>query len=238
MSRPTRQLLVEVERLRYVRVLLADVEPSSISVRESLLANALDAWDRVTRTTHLTRRAPTRRTRTAGSWVPQRPSCSCSPVASCLQTVSSGTDDDSATQSASDVTTRTRGRSARRIDRRRRSRDRRRRGGAVSTGSPPIAASDGAELDTGINDAAPPTETELEQLDTPEELGIFASDAVGAPQDPEVPAATSESIDDRLTDSQATILAAQWPLCLGADYVVGPARYRTTERGRRRRREP
>ena len=42
------------------------------------------------------------------------------------------------------------------------------------------------------------------------------------------PAATSESIDDRLTESQPTILAAQWPLCLGADYVVGPARYGTT----------
>ena len=59
---------------------------------------------------------------------------------------------------------------------------------------------DGVELDTGINDAAPPTETELEQLDTPEELGIFASDAVGAPRTPDVPAATSESIDDRLTE--------------------------------------
>jgi hypothetical protein len=96
----------------------------------------------------------------------------------------------------------------------------------------PLAAGtlpEGAELDTGINDAAPPAETELEQLSTPEELGIFASDAVGAPQDPDVPAATSASVDDRLTDSQLTTLEAQWPLCLGADYVVGPALYLSVE---------
>ena len=123
----------------------------------------------------------------------------------------------------------TRGRSARRIDRRRREPPIAADEVAPSAPVPAVTATDGAELDTGINDAAPPTETELEQLDTPEELGIFASDAVGAPQDPEVPAATSGSTDDRLTDSQATILAAQWPLCLGADYVVGPARYGSTD---------
>ena len=218
-------LLVEVDRLRYVRVLLADVEPSSISVRESLLANALDAWDRVPAPPIplAERRRPNTNRRLLGAAAALVLVLAGGIV---LQTVSSGADDDSVTQSASEVTSApevaalaesTEAETAIVADE-----------VAPSAPGPAIAAADGAELDTGINDAAPPTETELEQLDTPEELGIFASDAVGAPQDPEVPAATSESIDDRLTDSQATILAAQWPLCLGADYVVGPARYGTT----------
>jgi hypothetical protein len=228
-------LLAEVDRLRYVQALLAETGPTSISVRETLLANALSAWDRVpaTATTSTTTTAPTsladrRRTSTnrrlmgvaaaivlvlAGGIV--------------LQTVSSDNDDTSSSsaddagdlpevaalaESATEATTAT---------------------ADVPPSAPaPVAVGtlpEGAELDTGINDAAPPSETELEQLSTPEELGIFASDAVGAPQDPDVPAATSASVDDRLTDSQLTILEAQWPLCLGADYVVGPALYLSVE---------
>ncbi len=220
-------LLVEVDRLRYVRVLLANTEPSSISVRESLLANALGAWDRVPaapiplaerRRTNTNRRllgaAAVLVLVLAGGVV--------------LQTFTSGTDDDSASQTASDVTDppEVAAALAESTDD---------AGAAIAADEvapsapvPAVTVTDGAELDTGINDAAPPTETELEQLDTPEELGIFASDAVGAPRDPEVPAATSAT-DDRLTDAQATILAAQWPLCLGADYVVGPARYGSTD---------
>ena len=218
-------LLVEVDRLRYVRALLADTEPSSISVRESLLANALDAWDRVPAppVSLAERRRATTNRRLLGAAAALMLVLAGGVV---LQTFSSGTDDDSASQSASDVTsppevaalaesTEDDGATIAADEM------------APSAQVPAVADTDDAELDTGINDAAPPTETELEQLDTPEELGIFASDAVGAPQDPEVPAATSETIDDRLTDSQATILTAQWPLCLGADYVVGPARYGT-----------
>lgn len=201
-------------------------------MRESLLANALAAWDRVpttaTATTAPTSLADRRRTTTnrrlmgvaaaivlvlAGGIV--------------LQTVSSDSADDSASPSAGDAT------------------DQPEVAALAETTAeattvteevapPPAPLADatlpeGAELDTGINDAAPPSETELEQLSTPEELGIFASDAVGAPQDPDVPAATSASIDDRLTDSQLAILEAQWPLCLGADYVVGPALYLSVE---------
>ncbi len=229
-------LLAEVDRLRYVQALLAETGPTSISVRETLLANALAAWDRVpaTATTSTTTTAPTsladrRRTSTnrrlmgvaaaivlvlAGGIV--------------LQTVSSDNGDDTTSSSADDATdlpevaalaeTAT-------------------EATAATADVPPSAPApvvvetlpEGAELDTGINDAAPPSETELEQLSTPEELGIFASDAVGAPQDPDVPAATSASVDDRLTDSQLTVLEAQWPLCLGADLVVGPALYLSVE---------
>jgi hypothetical protein len=86
-----------------------------------------------------------------------------------------------------------------------------------------------AELDTGIDDAAPPSERTLDLLETPDDLALFASDAVGAPVSPEVPAATSAPIDDRLTPEQAELLEAQLPLCLGADFVVGPAFYQDTE---------
>jgi hypothetical protein len=227
------ELLAEVERLRYVQVLLATTEPSSISVRETLLANALAAWDRVptTATTTATptsladrRRTPTNRRLMgvaavimlvlAGGIV--------------LQTVSSGGADDSASQSATDVTATPEVAALAEAT------------ADVATATEEVAPSAPAplaedtlagssELDTGINDAAPPAETELEQLSTPEELGIFASDAVGAPRAPDVPAATSASIDDRLSDSQSTMLEAQWPLCLGADFVVGPALYLSVE---------
>ncbi len=39
-------LLAEVERLRAVRLLLANVEPAKISVREAQLAAAFDVWER------------------------------------------------------------------------------------------------------------------------------------------------------------------------------------------------
>ena len=41
------ELLAEVERLRTVRLVLADMEPPSITMREAHLAGALDAWDRL-----------------------------------------------------------------------------------------------------------------------------------------------------------------------------------------------
>lgn len=218
-------LLGAVERLRYVRVLLANSEPSSISVRESLLANALDAWDRVPAppTSLAQRRRANTNRRLLGAAAALALVLAGGIV---LQTSSLGTNDDSASKSASDAT------NPPEVAALAESTD---AGAEIAadevapSAQMPAAAPtvpDDAGLDTGINDAAPPIETELEQLDTPEELAIFASDAVGAPQDPEVPAATSESIDDR---AQTTILAAQWPLCLGADYVVGPARYGSKE---------
>jgi hypothetical protein len=100
---------------------------------------------------------------------------------------------------------------------------------AESAPQEPTAGADvaepSAELDTGINDPAPPGETTLERLSTPDELAIFASDAVGAPRAPDVPAATSAPVDDLLSATEEAILDADLPLCLGADYVVGPAFY-------------
>ena len=254
------ELLAEVERLRYVRVLLADAEPSPISVRESLLANALDAWDRVPSATRTgASRDATPRTLRRGvdpataaaaasitaptSLADRRQAATNRRLLGAaaaivlvlaggivLQTVTFGSDDDSASQTASDATTPSEVAALESADDAEAviAADE----AAPSAQIPAGAATNpdgGAELDTGINDAAPPTETDLEQLNTSEELAIFASDAVGAPQDPDVPAATSGSVDDRLTNSQRTILELEWPLCLGADYIVGPARYGTTE---------
>lgn len=42
-----RELLADVERLRQVRAIVADIDPPSISVREQHLAAALGAWDRL-----------------------------------------------------------------------------------------------------------------------------------------------------------------------------------------------
>jgi hypothetical protein len=66
-------------------------------------------------------------------------------------------------------------------------------------------------------------------LNTPDDLAIFASDAVDVPSVPDGPTATSASIDGGSSTAQATVRDAQWPLCLGADSVVGPALYGTTE---------
>jgi hypothetical protein len=253
-------VLAEVERLRYVRVLLADTEPSPISVRESLLAHALDAWDRIpnAQRTGASRDATPRTLRRGVDPATAAAAASITAPTSLadrrrattnrrllgaaaaivlilaggivLQTVSFGSDDDSVSQTAGDATNPTDVGALESAD-----------GAEAVTAAdeaspsaqiPAAAASgpdDGAQLDTGIDNAAPPTETDLEQLSTPEELAIFASDAIGAPRDPDVPAATSAPIDDRLTDSQQAILELEWPLCLGADYVVGPARYGTTD---------
>jgi hypothetical protein len=98
----------------------------------------------------------------------------------------------------------------------------------VASAETPGSPADGT-VDTGIADPAPPGELELEELSTSEELGIFASDAVDAPTTPDVPAATSAPVDDRLTETQAAVLDAELPLCLNVDYVVGPALYQGTE---------
>ncbi len=245
------ELAAEVERLRSVRVLLADVEPSSIAVRESLLSNALDAWDRLPigeRTGAARDATPAKRgidpaTAAAAATITAPISLADRRRATVnrrllgaaaaivvvlagglvLQSAFSGNDDSSASLSAEpDATT-----SAEALAES--SQDARAATAAGGEVAPADAANDSGGLDTGINTPAPPTETDLEQLNTPEELGIFASDAVGAPKAPDVPAATSGTIADQLSESQAAILAVEWPLCLGADYVVGPARYGTVE---------
>lgn len=247
------ELLAEVDRLRTVAVLLADVEPGRISVREQQLSAALEAWDRLPDAERtganrdLTPRSMQRgvdAATLAGAAAISSPPASLSTRRRAatnrrllgaaaaivvvlgggilLQTVTSGSDDDSAEQvssaaqvadapSAEEVSPEVAADAA---------------GGDAA---PFEATTEGAELDTGVLDPAPPGEVVLEQLDSTDDLRAFAGDAVGAPVSPDVPAATSAPIDDLLTDEQRALLEAEWPLCLGADIVVGPARYGDVE---------
>ncbi|HSM66695.1 MAG TPA: hypothetical protein VK860_10360, partial [Ilumatobacteraceae bacterium] len=103
---------------------------------------------------------------------------------------------------------------------------------AESSQEPTGGADDGAEstqLDTGINDPAPPGETTLVRLSSPDDLVLFASDAIGAPQAPDVPAATSAPAEDLFSATEEAIVEFELRLCLGADFVVGPALYGDVE---------
>jgi hypothetical protein len=251
------ELLAEVDRLRTVRVLIGDTEPSPISTREELLANALDAWDRLPsaersrdatpraldRSVHpgalaaaSTITAPTSLADRRRATLNRRMLGAAAAIVLVLgggivaQIVTSGGDDDSDTvadvsEAAED------GDAASDLDSSAdSSADRSVAAGELAPEADLAAdATEGTQLDTGVNNAAPPGEREVERLTTPDELAIFASDAVGAPVAPEVPAATSAPIDDLVSDTESAILEAELPLCLGADYVVGPALYRDVE---------
>jgi len=248
------ELLAEVDRLRTVRVLIGDTEPSPISTREELLANALDAWDRLPsaersrdatpraldRSVHpgaaaaaSTITAPTSLADRRRATLNRRLLGAAAAIVLVLgggivaQIVTSGGDDDGDTvadvseggDAASDLDSSADS-----------SADRSAAAGELAPEADLAAdATEGTQLDTGVNNAAPPGELEVERLTTPDELAIFASDAVGAPVAPEVPAATSAPIDDLVSDTESAILEAELPLCLGADYVVGPALYRDVE---------
>jgi hypothetical protein len=255
------ELLAEVERLRAVRALIGDTEPSPISTREELLANALDAWDRlpaaernrdatpraldrsvhpgaaaaassITAPTSLAdRRRATLNRRLLGAAAAIVLVLGAGIVAQVVTSDSSDDDDTVADVAASPAAeggdpasdTESNAESSPESDRDDAA-------GELAPQSDLAAdATESTQLDTGVNDAAPPGERELEQLSTPDELAIFASDAVGAPVAPEVPAATSAPVDDLLSDTEAAILDAELPLCLGADYVVGPALYGDVE---------
>ena len=104
-------------------------------------------------------------------------------------------------------------------------------GAAEEAADVPIALEED-DLDIDIDAEAPPKENDLEVLSTPQQLAIFASDAVGAPSSPDLPANTDASADavlegEELSEAEEAIEAFEFPLCGGADYVVGPAQYRS-----------
>lgn len=251
------ELLAEVERLRAVRALIGDTEPSPISTREELLANALDAWDRLPTAERSRDATPRSLDRSVHPGAAAAASTITAPASLAdrrratfnrrllgaaaaivlvlgagivAQIVTSDNGDDSdtiadgaATQAAegAEVASDAAADSDEDLS------------AAAGEAAPEAELRDDAtvstQLDTGVNDAAPPGERDLERLTTPEELAIFASDAIGAPVAPQVPAATSAPVDDLLSDTEAAILDAELPLCLGADYVVGPALYGDVE---------
>jgi hypothetical protein len=260
-------LLAEVERQRLVRALLADVETSSISLREQHLAAALGAWDRLpdaertgaarditpqgidpataAAASTISTPPPTslegrRRSKTA-RWMGAAAAALALVLAGgvVLQSISSDDDDDSISSAAVDSSddapepnssAAIADEAADELQR-----DLQSSAGASQevvekTADAPTAL-DEDSLGIDIDAEAPPKEADLEVLSTPEQLGIFASDAVGAPNSPDIPASTDASAEtatqaDGLSEDEEVIQAFEFPLCGGADYVVGPAEYR------------
>lgn len=236
-------LLAEVERLRSVRILVGDVEPPSISVREAQLATALDIWDRLPEPERTGARrdatpagidaaavagaasvtvsaAPTgRRRSTSTRWL--------TGAAAALVLVLAGGvalqlgSDDSTDEATSAETAESEALVADAGDAAR---------AAASDDLAPAAASSDevtSELDTGVADPAPPGEDAgLVLLLNTADLADFAAAAIGAPTSPnDVPAATSAAGGDDLSAAEEALADAAFPRCLGVDLVVGPAVY-------------
>lgn len=242
------QLLAEVDRLRAVRALLADVGVASIARREEHLAAALNAWDRLPESERNGSRrdatplgidaaavagaasvsAPTplatrRRTRSP-RWLMGAAAGLVLVLAGGVALQLSSADNDTASSSAATADTADSA-AAEALSTSK---------NAGDTAEPPAPAAadqlaesgEGPELDTGIDNAAPPADTGgLDQLDTPADLADFASVAADAPVAPDVPAATSAPVDDPLS----VLPGGTLPDCPGIDIIVGPAMYRSIE---------
>ena len=239
-------VLAEVDRLRSVRALLGDVEPPSIAGRESHLATALGVWDRLPETERSGARrdgtpvgidaaavagaasvtAPTplssrRRTSRASStrWLTGAAAALvlvlAGGVALQLSTADDTDDAASSAETASDA--------AEALAATGRADD-----PAADDVAPTAQASGDAsiELDTGIDNAAPPGENVgLDELENVTDLADFAAAAVGAPVSPDVLAATSAASDEALSEAESFLADAELPRCRGVDIVVGPAAY-------------
>jgi hypothetical protein len=83
----------------------------------------------------------------------------------------------------------------------------------------------GSDVDTNLSaEAPPPDDGALEQLNTVDDLAVFASDAVGAPASGDLPEGASVATDvpaEDSDDAERTLL--ELPRCLGVDVVVGVA---------------
>jgi hypothetical protein len=244
--------LAEVGRLRSVRALLGDVEPQAISVREAQLATALEVWERlperertgarrdgtpagidaaavagaasVTAPTPLSSRRRSGRS-TSTRWLTGAAAALVLVLAGgvALQLSSTGSDDEASNQeTSSDETSNDDAAEALAESAR----------ADAADSDLPAPAAEGTdeatiELDTGIDNAAPPGENVgLDQLDNLTDLADFAAAAVGAPISPDdVPAATSAAGGEDLSEAETFLAEAELPRCLGVDIIVGPAVY-------------
>lgn len=243
------ELLAEVDRLRSVRALLHHPEAPPISTREEHLAGALAAWDRIPAaertgaTRDLTPRgiggaaaaaaasvsAPTRlgdrrRRSMSPRWLTAAAAALVLVLAGgVVLQLSSSSDDDSASTEALPDSTTAADAAAGNAELRSEALE------ADDAGAVPEeladAATDGTQLDTGIDSAAPPGDDDLVVLLTPQDLASFAADSLDAPDALDVPAATSAPVDP--SEDSSTLADSALPLCLGVDDVVGPARYDT-----------
>ena len=232
--------LAEVERLRSVRALLGDVDPPAISVRETHLAAALDAWERLPEAERTgARRAPapagsdaaaaagaasvtaptpldTRRRPASTRWLTGAAAALMLVLAGgvALQLTGQSDQDDSASTDAAD--------SAELADS---AGERQLAGGDLGADelAPAATSADAAanQLDTEVGGVAPPPEDGgLPQLLNTTDLIDFAAPALGAPVAPDdAPDATSAA-----GESSDVLIEAE-PRCLGVDIVIGPAVY-------------
>lgn len=242
-------LLAEVERLRAVRALLGDTDEPKISVRESHLATAFDVWDRLPDAERTGRgrdatpigaaaasmTAPTslrdRRRPASTRWLTGAAAALVLVLAGGLAVRfvgPAGSDDSSVADSAE--TADTAALSAADATSENAASEDAANATAGGDGAVPESGEDAADedvrLDTGLDEPPPPPEDEvLQQLFTPQDLADFAAPALGAPQAPDVPAATSAPVESELAPSAVGV---DLPLCLSADIVVGPALYGDT----------
>ena len=267
-------LLAEVEQLRLVRALLADVEASAISLREQHLAAALGAWDRLPQAERtgaarditpqgidpataaaaatISTPAPIslegRGRSKAARWMTAAAAALALVLAGgiILQSVSGGNNDDvsfSAADAPSDDAPEPNSSAA--IAEEAAEELQQDLESSVEVVDDTEGVVDDAEnnatdtevlfgddtLGIDIDAEAPPKDADLEILATPEQLAIFASDAVGAPPSPDIPASTDVASDraseaESLSEAEQATEVFEFPLCGGADYVVGPAEYR------------
>jgi hypothetical protein len=99
----------------------------------------------------------------------------------------------------------------------------------ATTAQAPAAVENGSDVQTDVDAEAPPSDDgSLEQLNTTEDLAIFASDAIDAPASADLPegATVITELPAAVADEADEILRAlELPLCQGADVVVGLALY-------------
>jgi hypothetical protein len=226
----------EVALQRQVRALVADVEAPSIARREEHLAAALEAWDRLPATLRSADGTPVGTV--AGAITTPPPSTADRRTAgrsrrllgaaaalvvllgagAALQVFTQIDDDqdDVATEQLAADASRADGAAGDASDDA--SSDAAESATAVAPDTDEELAVDGT-IDVGSDNASPPRENDLEQLRGPDDLAIFASDAIGAPV-----AGTDGALAE--SDAGAAVPEIELPLCLGADILVGPALYR------------
>jgi hypothetical protein len=225
--------LAEVERLRVLRALVREVEPPAISVRETHLAAAFDAWERLpdqlvapasrNRPSRNRRAQQHQRTSISTRWLTGAAAALVLVLAGGIALQLRNTDDNSA--SVADVEARDEtGDDAANfaaVDTVERADD----PAADERAPTPAATSELADgLDTAIANPAPPGETSsLDRLQNLTDLADFASAAIGAPIAPDVAAATNAPRDR--SETAVSRADAELPRCFGVDLIVGPAVY-------------
>jgi hypothetical protein len=245
------EALAEVERLRQVRAVVGDVDPPVISAREAHLAAALGAWDRLPASERngsqigaaaagvdpLAAAAATsisappsreRRGSMSTGWILAAAASLVLLLAGGL-TLRSLTDDDDGSDAVTEADAQPTAEDAATID-----------PNAATTDPSLEPSEDISDTDTEADasaDGAPPPEEGLEELSDADQLAIYGSDALdddgnviestgdAPPTEDAAPRESASTVAPADTESTES---TDFPLCAGADFVVGPAVYQGT----------